>query len=95
MVWSIYNQHVSAFSESTIVATIPNPDPKSYDLLSSKISVPISTMAASNQSVELFVRAVNLLNEEIWQPEFVVGANSTPQADAGGRAVYVGVKVNW
>lgn len=92
VIWSIYNQHASAFSDSSITTISPNPDPESYDLLSSKLTIPIAIPLA-NQSVELFVYGTNLLDEEVWQPEYVGSVNSTPIED--GRAIYVGVQVNW
>jgi outer membrane receptor for ferrienterochelin and colicin len=92
--WSVLNQHVSAFYDNDSDPIAPNPDSSSYDLLSSQIVVPLPIKFNKEQSAQLFVRATNLLDETVWQPNLTTDSdNTTPVED--GRAVYVGVKAKW
>lgn len=84
---SLFNQHVDSFKNSGNPAT--NPNPGSYNLLSVNINIPLQQQAIKNDSLNstyITLKANNLLDEDIWQPELILPYYNSIQV-YGGRTV--------
>lgn len=93
-VYSVLNQHFSTFYDNGNEVNKYNPQSSSVDLLSSQLTIPLPHLLHGEVAPQLFIRAENLLDECIWQPELATNNyNTIPVED--GRRISVGIKMHW
>jgi outer membrane receptor for ferrienterochelin and colicin len=91
---SNYHDVQNHFPGASVATRIVNPEPKPYNLMTLKLDYDFSTHLQHNKPVKVNLYAYNLLNEDIYQPEFNRGRiNSIPVKQ--GRGFYVGIEYNY
>jgi outer membrane receptor for ferrienterochelin and colicins len=93
-VFNIYNSKPPDVVWNNPNRQLVNPVPQAFNLLSANLNYNLSKVLKLNRAkIILNLRAENLLNEEIFNPEwYLSGINSIPGKP--GRRIYFGVKIN-
>ncbi|MDJ0841332.1 MAG: TonB-dependent receptor, partial [Acidobacteriota bacterium] len=89
---SLFNQHDGAYQEIP-GANVINPASEAVDLVSLNLSMDLGGLMplAGVNRYNVYLRGTNLLDEEIWVPDFLTRANNTVPGGPG-RSVYAGLK---
>ncbi len=95
----LFNSFVSNYHDTQnhftdVTTKLISPEPRPYNLMSLKIDYDFAPHLQINKPVKLNFYAYNLLNEDIYLPEFNRGRiNSIPGKQ--GRGLYVGFEYNF
>ncbi|NRB38529.1 MAG: TonB-dependent receptor [Pseudomonadales bacterium] len=89
---SLFNQHISAFFKKDVPADNPNADAYNMLNLEARFSLASLLSIPAEKDLALSVYFNNLLDEKIYQPEYVFDQPNTIPA-ASGRAGYVTIEL--